>query len=255
MTLVASAAFASSAIGQTNLVKNGDFQNFSAGAVNQWYYDGARLADWDLTPTVEANGSNGTQGVVFSPGAADHGGAEFYPGQHNGLYGPGNGWANGLTATSPAGGNYFGADDPVAAHQTLSQTINGLEIGKNYDLLFYWAAGQVTDFNGPTQNQITVGLGQEQYILPQVSIADHGFSGWFTEVLNFTPTNSSELLSFAFASPQPNGFPPIALLGGVSLSAAPAAVPEPATWALMLIGFGLIGFAARYRQKINLLVA
>ncbi|MCZ2440541.1 MAG: FxDxF family PEP-CTERM protein, partial [Burkholderiales bacterium] len=33
--------------------------------------------------------------------------------------------------------------------------------------------------------------------------------------------------------------------GGVSLSVA--AVPEPETWALMLAGLGLLGFAARRR--------
>ncbi|WP_445191669.1 Npun_F0296 family exosortase-dependent surface protein [Sphingomonas sp. Tas61C01] len=30
-----------------------------------------------------------------------------------------------------------------------------------------------------------------------------------------------------------------------------AAVPEPATWAMMLIGFGLIGATARYRRRHN----
>ena len=33
-------------------------------------------------------------------------------------------------------------------------------------------------------------------------------------------------------------------------NAAPA-VPEPATWAMMLAGFGMIGFAARRRQSVN----
>jgi hypothetical protein len=29
------------------------------------------------------------------------------------------------------------------------------------------------------------------------------------------------------------------------------AVPEPATWAMMLIGFGLIGFVARRARKVK----
>ena len=33
--------------------------------------------------------------------------------------------------------------------------------------------------------------------------------------------------------------------GGVSL--AVAAVPEPATWAMLITGFGMVGFAARRR--------
>ena len=36
-------------------------------------------------------------------------------------------------------------------------------------------------------------------------------------------------------------------LGGVSELAA--AVPEPATWALMLLGFGFVGGAMRSRRK------
>jgi hypothetical protein len=34
---------------------------------------------------------------------------------------------------------------------------------------------------------------------------------------------------------------------GGTLSAS--AVPEPATWAMMLVGFGFIGATARYRQR------
>jgi hypothetical protein len=41
----------------------------------------------------------------------------------------------------------------------------------------------------------------------------------------------------------PGGAPPISFLDGVSLTA----VPEPASWALMLAGFGLVGLAARRR--------
>lgn len=37
----------------------------------------------------------------------------------------------------------------------------------------------------------------------------------------------------------------------LNIGQAAAAVPEPATWALMLAGFGLIGFAARRRQNVK----
>ena len=36
--------------------------------------------------------------------------------------------------------------------------------------------------------------------------------------------------------------------GSLSVSGMPAAVPEPATWAMMLLGFGGIGFAIRRRR-------
>ena len=40
-----------------------------------------------------------------------------------------------------------------------------------------------------------------------------------------------------------------------SLSGKTGAVPEPATWAMMLVGFGVIGFAARRRQNIRVIYA
>ncbi|QGN56117.1 PEPxxWA-CTERM sorting domain-containing protein [Novosphingobium sp. Gsoil 351] len=41
-------------------------------------------------------------------------------------------------------------------------------------------------------------------------------------------------------------------LGAITVSAA---VPEPATWAMMLIGFGFIGGAMRSRGKVRRRVA
>jgi len=38
---------------------------------------------------------------------------------------------------------------------------------------------------------------------------------------------------------------------GGQLTFAPGAVPEPATWALLLLGFGTVGFAMRRRNKQN----
>jgi hypothetical protein len=57
-------------------------------------------------------------------------------------------------------------------------------------------------------------------------------------------TGSSEVLNFMSIG-TPAGGPPVALLSDVSLSA----IPEPATWALMVLGFGGLGFAAYRRTK------
>ena len=42
---------------------------------------------------------------------------------------------------------------------------------------------------------------------------------------------------------------------GDSFRVVTAAVPEPATWAMMIAGFGLVGFAMRRRQKMAVRVA
>ena len=39
--------------------------------------------------------------------------------------------------------------------------------------------------------------------------------------------------------------------GTVQFASVKSAVPEPATWAMMLMGFGAIGFAMRRRQKLT----
>jgi hypothetical protein len=64
-----------------------------------------------------------------------------------------------------------------------------------------------------------------------------------SQTFTFTATSSSEVLSF-FAQGTPNGDPPTALLDGVSL----AYIPEPDSWALIIVGVAGLGAAARSRR-------
>jgi hypothetical protein len=72
-----------------------------------------------------------------------------------------------------------------------------------------------------------------------VHIGNHGFSGWQTASFTFTPTSSSEVLSFMSIGTAVEALPPFALL--VSVSARE--VPEPSTWVMMLRGCGGLGVA------------
>ncbi|QYE36774.1 PEPxxWA-CTERM sorting domain-containing protein [Polymorphobacter megasporae] len=63
------------------------------------------------------------------------------------------------------------------------------------------------------------------------------------ESFTFHAKSTSQVLSF-LSNGTPVGLPPIAVLDGVSV----AAVPEPAMWGLMLVGFGLVGTAVRRRR-------
>ena len=70
------------------------------------------------------------------------------------------------------------------------------------------------------------------------SLPQGGVGPWQQQVLTFTATAVSEVLSF-LAVGSPTGAPPISFLGGVSLTA----VPEPASMALLgasLVGFGVM---------------
>ena len=163
------------------------------------------------------------------------------------LWGPGNGANNGLPASSPTGGNYIGADGAFGVG-AISQTINGLIAGHKYDVSFWWAGAQQYGFNGANTEQWQVSFGNESQSTGVLSNADHGFTGWRQETFTFTATNSSQVLSF-LAHGTPEGVPPFSLLDGVSLEAQ-GAVPEPASWALMILGFGASGVAMR-RRKIS----
>jgi hypothetical protein len=64
--------------------------------------------------------------------------------------------------------------------------------------------------------------------------------------MTFTATAATQVLSF-LAKGTPGGAPPISFLDGVSLMAA---VPEPTSWALMIVGFGAVGATMRRRRTV-----
>ncbi|MFS0773468.1 PEPxxWA-CTERM sorting domain-containing protein [Sphingomonas sp. 1P08PE] len=71
-------------------------------------------------------------------------------------------------------------------------------------------------------------------------------NGKATQTYNFSTPGNIWLIAASAANPDRNvdGFK----LGSVT-AATVAAVPEPATWAMMLVGFGMVGGAARYRRR------
>lgn len=145
---------------------------------------------------------------------------------------------------SPNGGNFVGLDGDSNVAGGISQTINGLVVGESYNLNFNWAAAQLANRTGATTEQLHITFGgqtADTVVLPNVS---GGFTGWQNAHFVFTATSTSQTLSFLSIG-TPLGLPPIALLDGVSLTA----VPEPTTWAMMLLGFGGIGAMIRRRRQ------
>jgi hypothetical protein len=78
------------------------------------------------------------------------------------------------------------------------------------------------------------------FSVTQSSVALRFLTGGQT-YYGYAQVGGSKLIQFAY-----NDTP----LGSISTGQAPAAVPEPATWAMMLAGFGMLGGALR-RKKIN----
>jgi len=150
----------------------------------------------------------------------------------------GNSW-NGLAATT---GNFVAMDGDYITHP-LTQTITGLTVGKSYALSFYYAFGQQTGFNGDTIQSITESLGGQTFTSADFNVASHGFTGWQLFTTTITASATSEVLSFLATGNLP--VPPFAMISDVSLTSD---VPEPASWALMIVGMGGIGAMARRRR-------
>jgi len=231
------ACVASVPVAAASLIVNGDFELSSAGsAAFGSLYPSNTVAGW------ETNGYN----FIMGSGTADTSGSA---GPYGTLYlwGPDNGSANGLTDSSPTGGNYLAADGGLPGLTlAVTQQVNGLTTGKDYVVSFWWAAAQQYTYDGPTQESWTVSLGSQSYTTQTVTTPEHGFQPWRLASFTFTAQNSSDTLSF-LANGTPVGQPPFSLLDGVSLEEA--AVPEPATWAMMIFGFGIAGAAMRNRRE------
>ena len=157
-----------------------------------------------------------------------------------------NGGSGSFTA-SPNGGNFIISDGAYEV-QPLNQDITGLQIGRTYNVSYYYGSAQQQGFTGDTTEAWLVslggGLGQASATLSNPNHSAN-FSGWHHGTASFVATSTAETLSF-LAQGTPDGLPPFSLLDGVTVSGE---VPEPAAWAMLLGGFGLVGFAARRRRS------
>ena len=71
----------------------------------------------------------------------------------------------------------------------------------------------------------------------------------------FAPSVGVGTLQLNFASPGAFMFGKDFVIDRVYLTATSSLVPEPASWAMMVAGFGLMGAAMRRRSKVNVLFA
>jgi hypothetical protein len=220
--------------GATNLVLNGDF-SLSSNGPGQFDTSQTTLTDWS------SSGYN----FLFASGGADTTGS--YTPQYSNyvkLWGPNDGSANGMPASSPYGGSFIGADGAYEVG-AITQTISGLTSGDFYSVGFYWAGAQQMGYTGATTEQWQVSLGSSTQSTTVANNVSEGFTGWQYQTFTYQATGSSEVLSF-LAVGTPNGQPPFALLSDVSLVVQ---TPEPATVVVVLIG--LIAVASVRRHTLS----
>lgn len=233
-------------VAHANLVKNGGFENLSAGTAGLQLAHGTTTTNdkrviakgWD-----SYNGNDGGYNFILNGSTAHkHGYSMRLEGHKDDFF------------MSPSGGNFFASDSQYHPG-VLSQLINGLTIGTNYVLTFEYALAQQYGWTGANYDNFwevsfsdglkdTKTAANTQKTDP-LSIPEKGFSGWQTATMAFTATSTSEWLSF-FAKGTAPGGPPFMLLDNVQLNAE---VPEPASLALLLGGLGLMGFMVRRRRN------
>lgn len=214
------------------VITNGDFEMVTATGSTEF---GTRYAGQVVTGWT-TSGYN----FLFTPGTADTTGAIGEYGNLQ-LWGPGNGSSNGLTPSSPTGGNFIAADGAFS-QAPIQQTITGLSPNSVANVTFYYAGAQQKNFNGTTTEAWQVTLGNQTLTTPVLNDTEHGFTGWKQLTLSFIVTSSTEVLSF-LAVGTPAGTPPFTLLDGVTISQ----VPEPASLALMGAAVGVAGLVMRRR--------
>ncbi len=230
-----------SAHAAANLVVNGDFEQTSGGGVS----DEVNAPNSTSSGTNLTGWTNTGYAYVFAPGTADTTGApnREFGGPFN-LWGPHNGSSNGLTATSPTGGNFF-ASDGAFQTGTLSQTIGGLTVGNTYILTYWWAAAQQNQNTGATTENWTASFGAQSVTTTTVNNLSQGFVPWRLETDVFVATSTSQVLSF-LAAGTPSGTPPMSLLDGVALVNA----PEPAGYGVLLVGLLALGAGRLARRSV-----
>jgi PEP-CTERM motif-containing protein len=165
-------------------------------------------------------------GITY--GGTDSAGAVFVSG--SGLQSNGSpfGYANAPDGSQTA---------HIQSTGSFTETVTGLVAGQSYDLSFYYAArsGYGIDGLAVSYNSATL-----------FSNAPSS-TNWVLENVLFDPVGSTAVLTFAGTNFSQPPYPAGDFNVGVD-AVSVSAVPEPSTWAMMLLGFAGIGSLA-YRRK------
>jgi choice-of-anchor C domain-containing protein len=130
---------------------------------------------------------------------------------------------------------------------SIFQTFNGLVAGQSYIVTFDLAGNPA---GGPQPKYITASTNETTFNASfDSSSHSPGSMGWTSESFTFVASGTSDTLTFASATILVSGNGDFPTAFGPALdNVSVTPVPEPSTWAMMIVGFMGIGFMA-YRRK------
>ena len=169
--------------------------------------------------------------------------------------------ASAQVAITPVGVNFASTPYTVTFGQS-SFTFSGTGDPFGPLAISTGGTGQVNSFFGsPTTNfadRGTVIFGADSQFSPFATPTPVRFSNGDNLIGLSATSGANTFYGFAFTTNSvlnSFGFGTVPGATITATSAIPAAVPEPATWAMMLIGFGAVGFSVRRRRQSSLALA
>ncbi len=238
LAAIAAAIGAASPAAAQEFVTNGNFESVSNNSQNFQVDPGnpyGSVTGWSTASGPSGNPYN----ILFHSSIATTGSAV---GEYSGT---GVEYLHALPTNNTGHGNFMALDGDPAVNGTFLTQLTGLTVGSIYTLTFDWASGQIASRTGATTEGLNVQVGSLNLNLTPRNTPSGGSTPWASVTANFTATGANQTLSF-LANGTPSGLPPVALLDNVSVRGA---VPEPSTWAMMLMGFGGVGFSMRKRRR------
>ena len=261
VALGAACAQAQTLPGLTNL----DFSIYS-GTAPKASFSSVNPTGWTANPTV---------GGIASTFIAHPCGSGCVPGSSqdqsaaNPVYSPTT-YANPTDLTpsvfTSALSNYVMANGNAATDSGFSTSLTNLTVGQTYELTFYQGASMLVGYSLPSNDQWIVSLGtsglQVQAVgggpctnavtctyfnsdphastvaSPLMNVSAENGAGWEQVMMYLTADSTSEKLSFLAwgNNGETYNVPPVLFLTGID-----ADLPEPSTWAMLIVGFLGIG--------------